>query len=277
MKISCFFVLFILTLTSATIAKSAFLLMTSAIGSAGHNVTICNDKIPEGSTNRIRILPQHVVKWVFIIESLHAAGIGILVFRIFPNIDAVTAAMLTNSLCLILCILSLLSRKPKRLTMLLIFFDLGCIVAQSTDFWAWPALNHSLYPYSWTVPVSLLLISLAWWPNFVHPQSMFPPIRALANFAITLNETRSKTYVFVSVWKCLIYLLAILLFIPTRLPFEQLVQSDPFGEKIITISAYNMNQTQLNKFYDRMKETESYPYYGLYLSFSYAIMHAQQF
>ncbi|KHN79269.1 hypothetical protein Tcan_11920, partial [Toxocara canis] len=295
LKVSCFFVLFFLTLGSAAVAKSTFLLMTSAIGWGGHNMTICNDKIPEGQLNTVRIEQQHVVKWiwavylslcapevicfvrslhrslfrnvkrptllqfivVFLVESLHAVGVGILVFRIFPDLDAVTASMLTNALCFAPCILSLVSRKPSKIAMLLIVFDIGCIAAQSTGFWAWPAFTRSLHKHAWALPIALMLISLAWWPNFVHPQSMFPPIRALANFAITLSERRSKTYVFVSVWKCFIYLLSIFLFISTRMPLEQLLQSDPFGEKLITITARNLNQTQINKFYARMKEIET--------------------
>ena len=31
-----------------------------------------------------------------------------------------------------------------------------------------------------TIPVSLTLISLAWWQNFVHADSVFPPIRSMA-------------------------------------------------------------------------------------------------
>lgn len=46
LKISSFFVLFFLTLGSAVVAKSTFLLMISGINSAEKNVSICTDKIP---------------------------------------------------------------------------------------------------------------------------------------------------------------------------------------------------------------------------------------
>uniref|UniRef100_A0A9J2PUZ6 chitin synthase n=2 Tax=Ascaris TaxID=6251 RepID=A0A9J2PUZ6_ASCLU len=284
--------------------------MTSAIGWGSYNMTICNDKIPEGPINTVRIEQRHVVKWVwavylslcapevicfvrslhralfrnvkrptvlqfmvvFLVESLHSIGVGILVFRIFPDLDAVTAAMLTNAMCFVPCVLSLVSRKPSKIAMLLIIFDIGCIAAQSTGFWAWPAFTRSLHKHAWALPIALTLISLAWWPNFVHTQSMFPPVRAFANFAITLSERRSKTYVLISVWKCFIYLLSIFLFISTRMPFiynfifrmplEQLLQSDPFGEKLITLTARNLNQTQINKFYARMKDLEASDFYG---------------
>uniref|UniRef100_A0A1I7XCZ9 Secreted protein n=1 Tax=Heterorhabditis bacteriophora TaxID=37862 RepID=A0A1I7XCZ9_HETBA len=42
-----------------------------------------------------------------------------------------------------------------------------------------PALDkHSI-----TIPLSLTLISLAWWQNFVHIDSVFPPIRSFARYA----------------------------------------------------------------------------------------------
>ena len=46
---------------------------------------------------------------MFCIESLHAVGVGILVFRIMPDLDAVTGEFDTDSL------------KPETLKMILIF------------------------------------------------------------------------------------------------------------------------------------------------------------
>uniref|UniRef100_A0A158R449 chitin synthase n=1 Tax=Syphacia muris TaxID=451379 RepID=A0A158R449_9BILA len=292
LKISCFFVLFFLTLISATVAKSSFLLMTSAVGWSGKNMTICNDKIPEAAVNKVRIQPKHVVKWVwaiylslcapelicfvrsfhrtlfrnvkrpsfaqfvtvFCIETMHSIGVGIFVFRILPDLDAVTGAMLTNAMCLVPCVLSLISRKPSKVSLLLVLFDIACIAAQSSTFWAWPAFSPSLQKHALSVPITLLLISLAWWQNFIHTDSVFPPVRCLARYAIKLAERRSKTYVFVSLWKCFIYLLSIFLFIVSM---DNLLQRDPFGERIITITGAELNKTQVHKFEMRMHEEYS--------------------
>lgn len=43
---STFFILFLLTLTSAVIAKTSFLLMINGIGWGNKNMSICTDKIP---------------------------------------------------------------------------------------------------------------------------------------------------------------------------------------------------------------------------------------
>lgn len=34
---------------------------------------------------------------------------------------------------------------------------------------------------------------------------------------------------------------------------KDLFENDPFGEKLLTITARHLNQTQINKFYDRME------------------------
>nr|CDJ87433.1 Fungal chitin synthase domain containing protein [Haemonchus contortus] len=219
LKLCTFVVLFILTLGSAVVAKSSFLLMTSAIGWGGMNMTICRDKIPESQLNTVHITNRLVVKWVwatfialsapeafcfirslhrtlfknvkrptliqfatvFFIETLHAIGVGILVFRIFPDLDAVTATQLTSGMCFIPAILSLLSRRPSKIALILVIIDIVAIAAQSSGFWAFPMFIPSLEKHSVAIPWCLVFISLAWWQNFVHNDSVFPPIRALAS------------------------------------------------------------------------------------------------
>ncbi|MFH4979574.1 hypothetical protein AB6A40_006283 [Gnathostoma spinigerum] len=295
LKISCFIILFLLTLTSAAVAKSLFLLMTSAIGWGGQTMVICNNKIPEGLTNYVIIEKRHTVKWiwaallslaapelfcfcrsfhrslfrnvkaptflqflvVFIIESLHAVGVGMLVFHILPDLTATTGATLSSAMCLVPCVLTLLSRKPNKKAIVLIFFDVLCIIAQTSSYWVLPALSTANNQFSWLLPISLTLISLAWWQNFVHTNSALPPIQAVAKFANTLSERRSKTYVFVSLWKCAIYAICAFLFTSYRMPINNLFQSNPFGSKVITVSSLNMNQSQIAAFEDRMKQYET--------------------
>lgn len=67
----------------------------------------------------------------------------------------------------------------------------------------------SVEKFKFILPLCLILISLGWWQNFVHIESALAPIRALTRFAIALNERQSKTYVFISIWKCIIYLLMV--------------------------------------------------------------------
>uniref|UniRef100_A0A8R1TKH3 chitin synthase n=1 Tax=Onchocerca volvulus TaxID=6282 RepID=A0A8R1TKH3_ONCVO len=291
LKITCFFVLFFLTLLSSITAKATFLLMTSAVGTIKINLTVCNDKIPESPTNQVEILPIHVVKWVwaiyislcipevqcfiscihrvffrnvkkptlvqfitvFVIETLNAIGFGILAFKILPNLDAITGAMLTNFTCFVPSILLLLSRRPNRWAILLMAADILCIIVQIIVLWTLPNLNASLRKFAFTLPLCLILISLGWWQNFAHIESALAPIRALARFAVQLNERRSKTYVFISVWKCIVYLLTVLFVLSNNITSKDLFKKDPFGEKLLVITARNLNQTQIKKFYNRLE------------------------
>ncbi|KAK6046620.1 hypothetical protein COOONC_15875 [Cooperia oncophora] len=315
LKLCTFVVLFILTLGSAVVAKSSFLLMTSAIGWGGMNMTICRDKIPgmpfywlryfpqqafavsESPLNTVFITNRLVVKWVwatfirpfrsrgillhsvassnavqkcktanfdpvFFVETLHAIGVGILVFRIFPDLDAVTGEEplstsqypCNSGLCFIPAILSLLSRRPSKIALVLVIIDIVAIAAQSSGFWAFPMFIPSLEKHSVAIPWCLAFISLAWWQNFVHNDSVFPPIRAMARFASRLSERRSKTYAVVSLWKICIYLLCMITFMSSRMHLNDLLQRDPFGEKLITITGHNLNQTQIDKFVARMSK-----------------------
>ncbi|MCP9263865.1 Chitin synthase 1 [Dirofilaria immitis] len=245
----------------------------------------------ESPINQIELLPMHVVKWiwsiyislcipelqcfigcihriffrnvkkptfmqfvtVFIVETLNAIGVGILVFRILPNLDAITGAMLTNFVCFVPSILLLLSRRSNRLAILFIAVDIVCIIVQIIALWSLSNLNVSLRKYTFILPFCLILISLGWWQNFVHIESALRPIRVLAQFAVQLNERRSKTYAFISIWKCIIYCFTIFLISTNGITSKDLFENDPFGEKLLTITARHLNQTQISKLYDRIK------------------------
>ncbi|CAO4368072.1 unnamed protein product [Caenorhabditis nigoni] len=292
LKLATFVVLFLLTLSSAVIAKSTFILMTSAIGWGGQTITICNQVISEATKNTVKLKNAHVVKWVWatllalsapealcfvrsmhrtmfrnvkrptfiqfvfvlIVETLHSIGVGILVFRIFPDLDAVTAVQLTNAMCFVPAILSLISRKPSKLSLVLVIIDIAAIAAQSSGFWAYPMFMPNLQKHSIAIPVSLTLISLAWWQNFVHRDSVFPPVRTLAKFAQRLSERRSKTYAFVSLWKICVYVVCCFLFVSSRMKIEDMLQKDPFGEKLLSVAGHDMNQTQIEKFQTRINQ-----------------------
>lgn len=45
--------------------------------------------------------------------------------------------------------------------------------------------------------------------------------------------------------------------ISPRMPLHDLIQRDPFGEKLITITAENLNQTQISNFLQRMHQYET--------------------
>jgi chitin synthase len=135
---------------------------------------------------------------VFTIESLHAVGVGLLVFRLLPNLDAVTGAMLTryehtnifamlqfcSCLSFIPAVLTLLSRKPAKITVILVVFDIMAIGAQSSGFWAWPMFFPEVAKEALTVPIALTLISLGrgifmkWFTHLLCSPRLLAELRA---------------------------------------------------------------------------------------------------
>ncbi|VDM63073.1 unnamed protein product [Angiostrongylus costaricensis] len=296
LKLCTFVVLFLLTLGSAVVAKSLFFLMTSAIGWGGMNMTICRDKIPESQWNTVHITNRLVAKWVWatffalsapeafcffrslhrtlfknvkrptltqfvivlFVETLHGIGVGVLVFQILPDLDAISATQLTSAIGFVPALLSLLSRRPCRVAFVLIAIDVLALIAQSSGFWVFPVYPSILQKHSVAITWCLMVISLPWWQNFVHVDSAFAAVQAMARFASRLSERRSKTYVIVSLWKICVYLLCMTVFTTSRMRLDDLLQRDPFGEKLITITGHNLNKSQIDKFLIRMSKYEEF-------------------
>lgn len=107
---------------------------------------------------------------MFIAESLHTIGVALLFFKVLPELDVVKGAMITNCLCIIPAILTLLSRNSrdsKRFVKVIV--DMAAIVAQVTGIIVWPLLENK--PVLWLIPISTFCISLGWWENYVTRQS----------------------------------------------------------------------------------------------------------
>lgn len=81
--------------------------------------------------------------------------------------------------------------------------DLLAVVAQISGLLVWPIL--STMPRPWLLPLSGILISCGWWENYVDSSSPFGPIRALGKLRKNLLITRYFTYIFVSIWKMVVF------------------------------------------------------------------------
>lgn len=95
---------------------------------------------------------------------------GLLFFKILPELDVVKGAMITNCLCIIPAILGLLSRNSrdsKRFVKVIV--DMCAIGAQVTSFIVWPLSENK--PALWLIPIASLCISLGWWENYVTRRS----------------------------------------------------------------------------------------------------------
>lgn len=88
-------------------------------------------------------------------------------------------------------------------------FDLVAIAAQATGFVVWPIVENK--PHLWLIPISIFMISMGWWENYISKHSPIPFVKALGKLKQNLDESRYFTYMFVSVWKVICFFIAMLI------------------------------------------------------------------
>ena len=150
---------------------------------------------------------------VLFFESLHTIGIVTLVFVILPSLDVVKGAMLTNCLCFVPGILSLVSRhsgESKRAFKTLL--DLISVISQLSAFIIWPIIaTQERNNVAWSIPIVAFLVSIGWWENYVDKNSPFALIRNAATIKNKLHRTRHFTYIFVSIWKIMLIFITMII------------------------------------------------------------------
>ncbi|GIY75621.1 chitin synthase, partial [Caerostris extrusa] len=140
---------------------------------------------------------------VFFMESLHATGLFIIVFIVFPQMDVMVALSLTNAVCLVPSFLNAFcswnSQNDYR-SWLNNILCLSVIVGQlSTFMWLVNYVSLNIPMYSLAV-VSVICISCGWWENFVNDNSP----RCLKILKEDIGESKNFIYLFISLWKIIL-------------------------------------------------------------------------
>nr|AYU70919.1 chitin synthase 2 [Cryptolestes ferrugineus] len=252
MKLFTIFMVFLVVLFAAVLSKATLLLMTSQIKK---NVTrpYCNEDLDKRQEFIVSIPVHERVVWIWLIifayfvpeigtfirslrivyfknwdrpdwiewctvgvtETLTTIGAAIFVFVVLPELDVVKGAMLTNALCFIPAIVGFFSRGQKSKTLTLdLILDIISIVAQTSSFVVWPLVEER--PVLYCIPVAAILISVGWWENYVSTDSCIPFIKKLAEFKETFNNGRYFVLIFVSLWKCVVFLVTTLIIFQIR-------------------------------------------------------------
>lgn len=86
--------------------------------------------------------------------------------------------------------------------------DIAAIAAQITGFVVWPLLENR--PILWLIPIAAVMTSCAWWENYVCVHSSFGIVRAMGRCKEELRVTRYFTYIFMSLWKILLFFCALM-------------------------------------------------------------------
>ncbi|GFY72001.1 chitin synthase chs-2 [Trichonephila inaurata madagascariensis] len=144
---------------------------------------------------------------VFIAETLSTVGLCLLVFIVLPELDVIKAAMLTNCVCFVPGVLSLLARnKDEARRPLKVVFDMMAIIFQGSALAVWPITETG--PQAWAIPVSIILVSMKWWENYMDKKSPISLIRKLSYVKEDLRKSRYFSYVFISIWKMILIICA---------------------------------------------------------------------
>lgn len=145
-------------------------------------------------------------------ETLHSIGIVLLVFVILPAVDVVKGAMLTNCLCFVPAILSLLSRhsgESKKVAKILL--DFLSLLSQFSACVIWPLTLKDQSDFGLLIPVTVILVSFGWWENYVNKNSHFTIVQDMASAKDDLHRSRYFTFIFIAPWKILVFFLGLLL------------------------------------------------------------------
>ncbi|KAF8781911.1 Chitin synthase chs-2 like protein [Argiope bruennichi] len=144
---------------------------------------------------------------IFIVETLSTIGLCLLVFVVLPDLDVIKAAMLTNCVCFVPAVMSLLARNSEEAKRpLKIVFDMMAIVFQGSALAVWPVTESG--PNTWCIPLSVVLVSMRWWENYLDKKSPISLIRKLSVIKDDLRKSRYFTYVFMSMYKMVLILCA---------------------------------------------------------------------
>lgn len=141
---------------------------------------------------------------LFVTEMCPAIGSAILVYVVLPELDAVKGAMLTNAVCFVPGIISMFSRNPASVEdNFKMILDIISIVAQASSFVVWPLVEDN--PKLYMIPLSVILISLGWWENFVSEDSPLLLIQYLGKKKMEFKTKTYFLYCFIAPLKCLFF------------------------------------------------------------------------
>ncbi|WAR10040.1 CHS2-like protein [Mya arenaria] len=240
--LSVFLTMFILVFT--IVAKSTLFLITSNVYSnvtfecewiSGTEVTSCR-RVPADRVTRDAFHPAPSVQahWLWAlfivvcspnvftfgkclwrllaIETLHTAGITLFTFYVLPSMDALRGLALTFGVGCVPALLKMFDTQREEGRKFYVFIaDIVALVAQISILILWPVRDFVVNEKSeltWTIPVSLLLISIGWWENYINKFTAMGKLGArLKEFKRRVRRMRTKIYMIASLWKIILTLI----------------------------------------------------------------------
>ncbi|XP_050429583.1 chitin synthase chs-2 [Adelges cooleyi] len=260
LKMLAYLTTFIIVLCCGVMAKSSMFFMTSQIR-ADRVVTYCNKDLSRDKLYVVNLPTEERVVWIWclllafivpelgtlirsiricffkscrkpplkdfvfvlVMETLHVFGIVLLVYVVLPSLDVIKGAMLTNCLCFVPALLSLLSRTTKGCktnsekseVYAKVLMDLIAVASQATGFFLWPLLHPEQQMNTFIIPITVFCISCGYWENYTTKHTLFGFMRFAYLIKDRMKRTRYFIYMLISVWKmmCFLCFMLIIMFI----------------------------------------------------------------
>src|SRR6218665_1448516 len=166
---------------------------------------------------------------VLIIETLHTIGLSLLVFLVLPSLDnAFQMVMFMLGVAFLPGSMKVLLRPVEETRghrVLKITCGVMAVLGQLSAVFVWPVLvgvYHEERSYdwnlTWSIPISLILISIRWWENFVDNNSRLGRFRKpLMVLAGQIRRSRMKVQLVASLWKMVVCLLMMMVCIGAQI------------------------------------------------------------
>ena len=132
-------------------------------------------------------------------------------FYVLPALDPIRGLMLTFGVGVVPAILKMFDRQSDDGRKFYICLaDTLALLAQISILLLWPirnAIASENLELTWTIPTSLLLISVGWWENFMNKYTSMGKIgNRLKEFKHNVRRMRTKIYILASLWKIILTL-----------------------------------------------------------------------
>ncbi|KAK7111424.1 hypothetical protein V1264_011059 [Littorina saxatilis] len=161
---------------------------------------------------------------VFISETLNTVGVCLFAFQVLPSLDSLRGLVLSVGMAFIPALLKLFDKESdKGRHCITYFIDILAIVVQLSALLAWTIRDiifDEVTSETWSIPVSLFLISCGYWENYVNKYTTLGGLGTkLRELKKNTRRMRVKIYIGVSAWK-IVLTLALMTAIISDLDFK---------------------------------------------------------
>ncbi|VDI35520.1 chitin synthase [Mytilus galloprovincialis] len=149
---------------------------------------------------------------VLVVETLHSIGICIFAFYVLPTIDSIRGLFLCFGVAVVPSLLKLFDCQGERgRKFYIVMADIVALIFQISVLTLWPVisiLRGEKTAESWGILLSMILISLGWWENYVNKYTKLGKLGdKLKELKKNIRRMRTKIYAVVSAWKIILTLL----------------------------------------------------------------------